>query len=48
MVLGQPRVRRRRAPLAAGGPPSAGKATGAVVPYDYAASFRLTGTPGNT
>jgi len=47
MVLGQPRARRRPAPRPATGVAPGNAATATVVPYDYAASFRLTGRPGN-
>src|SRR5262245_9071002 len=47
MVLGQPRVRCRPEPRPAAGMSPAVAAARVVVPYDYAASFALTGRPGN-
>lgn len=49
MIPSPQRARRRAAPAPLRRPPSAAPSsgTGTVIPYDYAATFELTGEPGN-
>jgi hypothetical protein len=49
MIPSAQRARRRAAPVASRRPPSPAPSsgTGTVIPYDYAATFELTGAPGN-
>src|SRR5262245_41914466 len=47
MVPSQARVRRRMAPGAVRRLSFPGRAAGSIIPYDYAATFELTGRPGN-
>ncbi len=47
MILGRQRAPRRIVPHTAAGAPSLGARPGWVIPYDNAASFELTGRPGN-
>src|SRR5262245_6683437 len=47
MIPGPQRAHRRAAPTPFRRPPSATPSSGTVIPYDYAATFELTGQPGN-
>jgi hypothetical protein len=47
MMLNQQRARRRVVPRRFGPPPSPGTSPTSIIPYDYAATFRLRGIPGN-
>lgn len=47
MIPSPQRARRRAAPDPIRRPPSAAPSSGTVIPYDYAATFELTGQPGN-
>ena len=49
MIPSPQRARRRAAPAPFRRPPSTAPSsgTGTVIPYDYAATFELTGEPGN-
>ncbi|MCK6620978.1 MAG: hypothetical protein HUU32_05950 [Calditrichaceae bacterium] len=47
MLQARPRTRERITPQSAGGAAIAGASPGAILPYDYAASFQLSGRPGN-
>src|SRR5262245_63026707 len=47
MISQQPRPRRRVVPGASQGVPFPTSSPASIIPYDYAASFVLTGRPGN-
>jgi hypothetical protein len=47
MILGQQQARRRRTPVTAASPQVPGARPGIIIPYDYAAAFKLTGRRGN-
>ena len=47
MISWQPRLRRQVVPGASRGVPSPTTSAASIIPYDYAATFVLTGRPGN-
>jgi|RhiMetdeSRZDD1v2_1073273.scaffolds.fasta_scaffold312964_2 hypothetical protein len=47
MMLNQQRARRRAVPRRYGPTPSPGSSPSSIIAYDYAATFRLRGVPGN-
>jgi hypothetical protein len=47
MIPSQPRSRRRVVPGAPRGAPAPPTSAASIIPYDYAATFVLTGRPGN-
>jgi hypothetical protein len=47
MISWQPRLRRQVVPGASPGVPSPTTSAASIIPYDYAATFVLTGRPGN-